>query len=254
MARQASITPLRRPKAAETISQNLREMIAQGNLQDGDALPSAEVLRRQFGVSAPTLREGLRVLEGEGLITIVRGRGGGARVRKPNLSSAARSVAMLLQLEGVSIAEIYDAHEILEAGVVRVVAQKKSRKAIRRLEEIIDEEEARLGNPAFVSWVLQFHQVLVESAGNHAVTLAIRLLQDLVSEQVSLRVAGRVGGARAHQSHRAVLRDQRKLIDALRAGDADAATRHWSRFLQRWRTMFLGGIASVPVELRRVGT
>lgn len=254
MAQQASITPLRRQKAAEAISQNLREVIAQGNLQDGDALPSTEVLRQQFGVSAPTLREGLRVLEGEGLITIARGRGGGARVRRPDLTSAARSVAMLLQLEGVSVAEIYDAHEILEVGIVRVVAQQKSRATVRRLEKIIEHQEAHLEDPASVSSVLEFHQVLVESAGNRAVTLAIRLLQDLVSEQVASRVAKRTGGAAALRSRRAVVRDQRKVLDALRARDPDAAVRHWTRYLQRWRKMFLGEIGSEPVQLRRVGT
>ena len=58
-------------------------MVVDGQLKDGDFLPNEAELMAHFGVSRPTLREAVRVLESERLVEVRRGSRTGARVRVP---------------------------------------------------------------------------------------------------------------------------------------------------------------------------
>jgi DNA-binding FadR family transcriptional regulator len=51
------------------------------------------------GTSGPALREALRILESEALIEVRRGNVGGALVTMPTVTVAARSAAIILQME-----------------------------------------------------------------------------------------------------------------------------------------------------------
>ena len=64
------------PKTREKpqqIADELRQLIIVGELDEGDSLGHEPDLIERFGVSRPSLREALRILEAEGLITVVRG-------------------------------------------------------------------------------------------------------------------------------------------------------------------------------------
>src|SRR5690606_27941135 len=87
--------PLRVPKAAELVAGRIRSQIVRGELREGDALPTEGELMKEFGVSRPTLREALRVLEAESLISVHRGSRGGARVRVPQSNVAADYAGLL---------------------------------------------------------------------------------------------------------------------------------------------------------------
>ena len=58
---------VRPKKAAELVADHLRSEIVTGNIATGDKLPVERELIETYGVSRPTLREALRILETEGL-------------------------------------------------------------------------------------------------------------------------------------------------------------------------------------------
>lgn len=74
------VKSLREPKMAERVAAVLRRMMVRGEIAEGAMLPPESELTSRFGVSRPTLREALRVLESESLIKVERGVRGGARV------------------------------------------------------------------------------------------------------------------------------------------------------------------------------
>jgi DNA-binding FadR family transcriptional regulator len=76
---------VRAPKLPLIIAQQLRAQIACGELRPGDSLPSESELLKDFGISRPTLREALRVLESETLIQLGRGSRSGATILAPGL-------------------------------------------------------------------------------------------------------------------------------------------------------------------------
>ena len=71
-------------------------------------------LIERFGVSRPSLREALRILETEGLISVVRGVQGGVVVHRPDHRLTARTAALVLQARNVSLADVFDARTIIE--------------------------------------------------------------------------------------------------------------------------------------------
>ena len=85
--------PVRLPRLAEMVAAGLRDKILSGELDDGDLLPRQEDLLAEFGVSPPSIREALRILETEGLITVKRGNvGGGLGVVAPGRIGAVTAV------------------------------------------------------------------------------------------------------------------------------------------------------------------
>ena len=89
------------PRIAETVADELRRQIVDGELADGDLLPPQAVLVERFNVSLVSLREALRILETEGLVSVRRGNQGGAVVHAPTKSSAAYMLGLVLQSEHV---------------------------------------------------------------------------------------------------------------------------------------------------------
>src|SRR6202165_2853661 len=87
---------LRQPRLAELVAESLRLRITSGVLQEGDLLPKLEELIEEFQVSKPSLREALRILETEGLITVRRGNVGGAIVHAPGRQDAGYTIGAVL--------------------------------------------------------------------------------------------------------------------------------------------------------------
>ena len=87
---------LRQPRLADMIAERFRGQILDGSLLRDERLPRQEVLARELGVSLTVVREALRMLEAQGLVTVHRGKTGGATVRVPGdaaISAAITTVA-----------------------------------------------------------------------------------------------------------------------------------------------------------------
>lgn len=67
------IQPIERQSIAEEVAARLRSLILQGELPAGSRLPAERELAERFGTNRNTLREALRTLEAQGLVTIRQG-------------------------------------------------------------------------------------------------------------------------------------------------------------------------------------
>src|SRR5690349_21777332 len=124
---RAGRSPVR--EKPQQIADELRALIVSGALSEGDSLGHEPDLVERFGVSRPSLREALRILEAEGLISVVRGVLGGVVVHEPDERMTARTAALVLQARNVSLADVYDARSLLEPTAVRVVATGRARRS-----------------------------------------------------------------------------------------------------------------------------
>jgi DNA-binding GntR family transcriptional regulator len=68
---------IRSRRTFEEVCSEIKKLIIKGILRPGNKLPSESELARQFGVGRQTIREGLRLLELSGFITIQKGSAGG---------------------------------------------------------------------------------------------------------------------------------------------------------------------------------
>ncbi|HTD58575.1 MAG TPA: GntR family transcriptional regulator, partial [Solirubrobacteraceae bacterium] len=141
------VDTLRSPKLTAVVADMLRRMIVSGELAPGDNLPPEPEIMAQLGVSRPTLREALRVLESESLIRPRRGSRSGAEVRAPSVEVSARYMGFVLQYKGISVEDVLRARCILEPPLAGVLASTRNATKLKRLRAVLAEEEASLDDP-----------------------------------------------------------------------------------------------------------
>lgn len=234
----------------QQVADEIRRLIVAGELEEGELLGHEPELIERFGVSRPTLREALRILEAEGLITVVRGVRGGVRVHQPDHRQAARTAALVLQARNVSLADVSEARSIIEPAAVRVVAERRNRKAAaQQLRALVAEQEEVIEDPeAFARANARFHEVLVALAGNQTMTVLVEMLGEVVTRAVSA-ISQADGSGDSVATRRRGVRSQQRLADLVEAGDADGAEAHWRTHMTVVGKVVLGQQAKTVVDL-----
>src|SRR5581483_11085825 len=136
--------------ASEQIAREIRMYIEREGLLPGDRIGTEHELSREFGVSRPTLREGLRRLAGSHLIRVQKGRAGGVFVDNTANAGIGRhvseSIAAMLETESVTLCELLEARMLLEVPLAGVAAERADEASISALVDAI--EDARGRDPA----------------------------------------------------------------------------------------------------------
>ena len=227
---RSTVVPPRLPRMAELVASSLRRRIIGGELPDGAELPREAELLAEFGVSRPSLREALRILETEGLIRIRRGKVGGGVVQVPTAQSTAYHLGLTLQSRGATLRDIAQARVVLEpacAGFAASLDARKRKNLGERLNALIDENESCVGESyAFTEKALEFHGAIVDLCGNTTVALLAGVVEAVWSSQErhwAQRVAS--GGDYPDAKYQKdVILAHRAVVKAIVKGDADAAT------------------------------
>ena len=223
---------IRTAKTGETIASYLRARIVRGDLAEGASLPTELELMRQFDVSRPTLREAFRILETEALITIRRG-ARGARITAPRVEVAARYVGLIMQTSGTTLADVYEARTLVEPEAVALLAQRRSDRDIADLCAFVDQFEARITGAEradVAAWsreAQRFHDLLMERAGNKTLEIQLQVLREVTDSHLMLAARQPADTASTVSGFRRLIRSYRKLIELVRARDADGARKHW---------------------------
>jgi GntR family transcriptional regulator, transcriptional repressor for pyruvate dehydrogenase complex len=234
----------------QLIADELRSLIVSGQLSEGEWLGKEPDLVKRFAVSRPSLREALRILETEGLITVVRGLRGGVVVHQPDERMTARTAALVLRSRNVSLADVFEARSLLEPVAAREIASKRGRRSIvTELGALIDEQEEALEDPeAFGVANAKFHERLVSLAGNQTFSIVAEMLNEIVARAVTaVSSADDVAGSLS--TRKRGIRSQRRLLELLETGDAPAAEKHWRDHMGIVGRVMLGQEASTVVDL-----
>jgi DNA-binding FadR family transcriptional regulator len=232
LGRMLPTDPIRIPKAAVVVAGRIRRSIIEGKIQPDQALPNETELTAIYDVSRPVVREALRILESEALIKVKRGAGGGARVRSPDVGVAARYTALILQWEGTTLADLFEARAILEPAAVRRLATLQPPGALERLKQRHLEELAVVEDlNAYPVIATLFHEDVIDLAGNKTMAVLGRLILEIVEKHNRTMFAILDGEGTAVASD-AAEHAHGKLIELIEAGHADAAVALWDRHLR----------------------
>jgi GntR family transcriptional repressor for pyruvate dehydrogenase complex len=234
----------------QQVADELRQLIVSGELDEGDSLGHEPDLIERFGVSRPSLREALRILETEGLISVIRGVQGGVVVHRPDHRLAARTAALVLQARNVSLADVSEARTIVEPAAVRIVASSRGHKAAAAtLRALIAEQEQAIDDPsAFGQANARFHQELVALAGNQTLIIVVEMLNEVVVRAVTAVSQGDEAEETVKTRRRGV-RSQERLAALIAAGDAEGAEEHWRTHMAVVGRVMLGQRAKTVVDL-----
>jgi GntR family transcriptional repressor for pyruvate dehydrogenase complex len=202
--------------AYELVLEQLRRSIDQGHFAPGDKLPPERDLARQLGVSRTTLREAVRVLEGERVVEVRRGSTGGIIVRR----EAPRRVGLRARLREFD--EIIDFRLAVEPMAARLAAERRTKaevaalaRALARLDRLAAHgAERRVGD-----WLREdsdYHVLIGKAARNGLLLRAIKAGRAGMFNPVGA-LWGRLEGA-AHDQHAVI-------FDAISAGDGTRAAK-----------------------------
>lgn len=214
-------------KTGEAVAHTLRSQIANGELTSGDRLPPEDDLMEHFGVARTTLREGLRILESQGLVAIRRGRNGGPEITTPPIERIAQGFALHLQLEHATIGDLDEARQLIEPALAGRLARHRTRQDLDALAEAIElaERAAERGDVrAFGEAAVLVHTTIIERGGNQTLALVSQMLQvvverfyEVVAEESSKPLLQRA------------VRSYKKLLRLVEAGDEVGASQHWQK-------------------------
>lgn len=197
-----------------------------------------------LGISRPTLREAFRILEAENLISVVRGSRTGARVHAPSVELVSRYAGYVLQSLGTTIADLYQARLAIEPQVVRWLATKPDKLAVRRLREEIERLRVLLTANRFDDFleaVNEFHGALVSVTGTKTLTFMNQLLLNLLARhQGDFKHRHPQSHEVRHKNLQAGLKSYEKLVDLIECEKVEEAVAHWRLHLTNANATWAG--------------
>ena len=224
--------------AYKTVSAAIERAILDGALRPGAALPTEQELAERFGVHRSTVREAIRQVEQEGLLQRREGRR--LFVCLPGVHDLAPRATRLLLLHQTTFQELWDVALTLEPLAARLAAQQATADDLAQLQANVDATAAETALPALVALDMEFHALVGRASHNRALMLA-REPVGLLYNPTLLQIFQRLPQASARN-----LAAHQHTLDALRAGDADAAA-DWTR---KHMVDFQRGFAMAGLSMR----
>jgi DNA-binding GntR family transcriptional regulator len=191
------------PTVRALVEQRLREAIMAGVFKPGQRLVERE-LCEMTGVSRPSIREALRLLEAEGLVSIVAHRG---------------PVVSTISVEEAE--QLYAARALLEGFAGRECARKKDPEIVRRLRSALKRLKAGAAEGQMLQILdakTEFYAALTLGSGNLFVDRMLRPLHQRITllRATSMSQPGRIGRS---------VREVNEILRAIESGNANRAER-----------------------------
>lgn len=227
--------------AVASVVQELRDRILSGDLRQGALLPPERELAGQLAVSRATLREGLSVLSQMGLLSIQRGRSGGAVVTAPPATTVSASIALLFQTRAVTAGQLSEFRRALEVEAAQLAAARRSAAEISVISAALDAYQL-CGPDAAAQNVhgRAFHHAVARASGNPLLAETMASINDAFAECFALLHAAPDPEPLIHALHWPI-------FDAIRRGDGAAARKamlaHFDQLEQALRELGLYGAA-----------
>lgn len=216
--------------ALSVVVEKLEEMVV-GESEPGMQLPSEADLAASFDVSRLTVREGLKVLAGRGLVELSRGKR--PTVRHPDSSVLSNHLAIAIRRDPRASMELLTIRQSLEVLSASAAAQNASRAALVAVEAALESmsqaasmvdgsaESIDRYNAADVG----FHEALALASGNHMLAFILESLSESLHHSFALSFQGFVSKGRDIQE---AVEEHRRILNFVLAGDvrgAEAAMR-----------------------------
>lgn len=209
---------LRPQKTAMLVAQRIVADINKRGNREGDRLPPERVMLETYDVGRGTLRESLRFLELQGIITLKPGPGGGPVVQRPDASGLATSLILLLQFANAPFRTIAEARVGLEPMIAQLAAQRMDDKQLAELKASVEAMHEHLDDQsAFLEENKRFHQIIAQGSGNAMFGYLIDALLGILDGSAIGIDYPEVRRAAVHKAHL-------KIYEALEERDPSAAS------------------------------
>jgi DNA-binding FadR family transcriptional regulator len=206
---------VRPPKTASLVARSIVHQITSRQLKPGDMLPGEREMLVEYAVGRGTLREALRLLEMQGVITIRPGPGGGPTVCRPDPRYLASSLSMMLEFAGTSFRAIVETRSVIEPAVAAQAATKIDKEHLDEIRKSVERLGANVGN---LEVVLEenrhFHDLIAWSSGN-------TVFGYLLSTMHWISDGTAMGVQYPEWTQKVIAKAHQRIYEAIASGDAE---------------------------------
>jgi DNA-binding FadR family transcriptional regulator len=211
---------LYRGRVADQIVDDLRRQILSGALPDGARLPSERELAAQYDVSAPTVREAVRVLTAMGLLSTRNGSRTTVTARSDTL--LAMSIASVVQFEKATAGDVFGLLSVLFSHAAELAVERASDEDIERLRAAAEATAEHADAETSAAALLRYFVTLAEISGN---PLLLALCRFISQVQIGLAVELSKNSNQAWgRVPRSLTKARMEIVDAIARRDATEAT------------------------------
>lgn len=210
-------------KRGDLVVEQIKRWITERNLRPGARLPKEAELQEHFGVSRGTMREALKALEVQGLISLSTGPGGGATIEAVSLDRTFQFLQNYLFFQDINVHDIYAVRRTLEPELASAAVPHLTAAHFAALERSIEICEPISGASASMrqrTEDLHFHDIFADACPNAFLRFQCKLINALLQTLVVGSVHVSVGeyqklGAAAVRYHKKILAAARQRDAAL---------------------------------------
>jgi GntR family transcriptional regulator, transcriptional repressor for pyruvate dehydrogenase complex len=213
------IVGLKRRRINESVADQIRQAIFSGLIATGHKLPPEREMAEHFQTSRVALREALRALEKEGLITIKRGAGGGAFIADFDnaLRALADSLNTVAKLGSAKSANLSEMRSILEPEITRLATLRATPEDVSAIEAVVIAQERELeGGELSRKLDMDFHRCVAEAAHNPIMSIVVNAINRSITDSI-------LRSKRTEDMRKRVVTYHRNIFEAVRSGNADLA-------------------------------
>lgn len=219
-----SATPRRSRKVSELIAREIIQDILRSNLKPGDMLDAEADMISAYQVGRATLREALRLLEVQGVITVKPGPGGGPVVAQLTPRQFADMAKLHLQMAGATYRELVRARLAIEPLMARLAAENQDATGLKKLHGVVEAARATPldSDDSYAAMSQAFHATVAGISGNRVLDLLAESLKELMDSKFRAALSpleSRVEVQKAHEAVAAAITNGRgaKAEDLMRA-------------------------------------
>ena len=213
---------IRQLKRPDLVAQEIKRLITEKNLSPGDRLPRESELQAQFQVSKGTIREALKSLEVQGLITISTGPSGGGTVVEVPLDRTLQFMQNYLFFQEVTIDDIYTVRQMLEPELAAGAVPHLTEADFEALEHSIACCDPTQSSEDLVSQRredVNFHDILAAANPNPFLRFTCELINEMIRQLIVF--ANRTPQSEHRRFGEANARFHRDIVQAARERDAE---------------------------------
>jgi GntR family transcriptional regulator, transcriptional repressor for pyruvate dehydrogenase complex len=221
---------VRAEKLSELIARQVLHDIGDQQLPPGTQLPAESAMCERFDVGKASVREAMRILEINGLISIRTGSGGGPVVGSSDGRGYGSMSTLHFQAIGATLRDLLDARLILEPALAAQAAARPGPEAGATLRAFLESSllVPRSDAERFAAKHSDFHGALCAASGNPILALIAGALRDIWSVRVEAVML-------PEDRRQGVEVDHRLVTEAVENHDVEATERHMREHLEHYR-------------------
>lgn len=206
---------IKRQSLSEQVVESVLQFIKDNSLKPGDQIPTESEFAELFQVSRTSIREAMKALSINGIVSSTPGKGTFLQPKAMNMTIGDDGT---LQMKArATITEIMEVRTPLEIQAIGLAAERGNKQDFDKLESIIIHYRDAVENGGcWTEWGTRFHEEIARMSNNPLLISTLRILSDMVEQY-------RGNLAVFYQDKNFYIQSQQRICAALRNRDVDAA-------------------------------